>query len=152
MKLHNKLLYIYRQILTPLAVNLERVNLKSLSNNTDLLEIHKQIAKLKEQTHVLARLKTKGFLDEAKYLEQTTELNSKTAKLQPEIKNLNVSDEEDEPLEQLDMLIGYFEKRQKLMVEFEESAFESIVDKIVVKNQNELEFHLIGGLELAEEI
>ena len=120
--------------------------------NTDLLEIHKQIAKLKEQTHVLARLKTKGFLDEAKYLEQTTELNSKTAKLQTEIKKLNVSDEEDETLEQLDMLIGYFEKRQKLMVEFEESAFESIVDKIVVKNQNELEFHLIGGLELAEEI
>jgi Asp-tRNA(Asn)/Glu-tRNA(Gln) amidotransferase C subunit len=151
-KLHNKLLYNYRQILTPLAVNLERVNLKSLSNNTDLLEIHKQIAKLKEQTHVLARLKTKGFLDEAKYLEQTTELNSKTAKLQTEIKKLNVSDEEDETLEQLDMIIGYFEKRQKLMVEFEELAFESIVDKIVVKNQNELEFHLIGGLELAEEI
>ena len=151
-KLHNKLLYNYRQILTPLAVNLERVNLKSLSNNKDLLEIHKQIAKLKEQTHVLARLKTKGFLDEAKYLGQTTELNSKIAKLQTEIKKLNVSDEEDETLEQLDMLIGYFEKRQKLMVEFEELAFESIVDKIVVKNQNELEFHLIGGLELTEKI
>ena len=79
-KLHNKLLYNYRQILTPLAVNLERVNLKSLSNNTDLLEIHKQIAKLKEQTHVLTRLRTKGFLDDVKYLEQTTELNSKIAK------------------------------------------------------------------------
>ena len=152
MKLHNKLLYNYRQILTPLAVNLERVNLKSLSNNTDLLGIHKQIAKLKEQTHVLARLKTKGFLDNAKYLEQTTALNSKIAKFQTEIKKLNVSDEDDETLEQLDMLIGYFEKRQKLMVEFEGSAFESIVDKIVVKDQNELEFHLIGGLELTEEI
>ena len=138
--------------MTPLAVNLERVNLKSLSNNTDLLEIHKQIAKLKEQTHVLTRLRTKGFLDDVKYLEQTTELNSKIAKLQTEIKKLNVSDEEDETLEQLDMLIGYFEKRQKLMVEFEGSAFESIVDKIVVKNQNELEFHLIGGLELTEKI
>ena len=73
-------------------------------------------------------------------------------KFQTEIKKLNVSDEEDETLEQLDMLIGYFEKRQKLMVEFEELAFESIVDKIVVKNQNELEFHLIGGLELTEKI
>lgn len=78
--------------------------------------------------------------------------NSKIAKVQTEIKKLNVSNEEDETLEQLDMLIGYFEKRQKLMVEFEESAFESIVDKIVVKNQNELEFHLIGGLELTEKI
>ncbi len=38
---------------------------------SNVMEIHKEIVKLKEQTHVLARLKTKGFLDNAKYLEQT---------------------------------------------------------------------------------
>lgn len=36
------------------------------------------------------------------------------------------------------------------MTEFEETAFESMVEKIVVKSQNELEFHLIGGLQLGE--
>lgn len=36
------------------------------------------------------------------------------------------------------------------MTEFEETAFESIVDKIVVKSQHELEFHLIGGLKFEE--
>ncbi len=39
--------------------------------------MHKEIAKLREQMHVLARLKTKGFLDEAKYIEQTTGADSK---------------------------------------------------------------------------
>ena len=151
-RLYNKLVYNFKPVLTPLQQALQDLKYKNTKSGTTIIEKYKEIAKLKEQTHVLARLKTKGFLDEAKYLEQTTELNSKIAKFQTEIKKLNVSDEDDETLEQLDMLIGYFEKRQKLMVEFEELAFESIVDKIVVKNQNELEFHLIGGLELTEKI
>lgn len=151
-RLHNKLWHDYKQILVPLQTALQDLKFRKFSGKTQVMDISKEIAKLREQTHVLARLKTKGFLDEAKYLEQTTALNSKIAKFQTEIKKLNVSDEEDETLEQLDMLIGNFEKRQKLMVEFEESAFESIVDKIVVKDQNELEFHLIGGLELTEKI
>ena len=38
------------------------------------------------------------------------------------------------------------------MTEFEPDVFESIVDRIVVKSRNELEFHLIGGLKLTEKI
>lgn len=50
------------------------------------------------------------------------------------------------------MLIDYFENQEKLMTEFDESAFENIVEKIVVINQHELEFHLIGGLKFKEKI
>ena len=59
------------------------------------MDIHKEVAKLREQTHVLARLKTKGFLDEAKYIEQTNELNVKISKLQSELKKLTRSDDEE---------------------------------------------------------
>ena len=116
------------------------------------MEIHKEIAKLREQTHVLARLKTKGFLDNAKYLEQTTEIMAKINKLQSELKKLTRSDDEDETLEQIEMLTDYFEKRENPITEFDESAFENIVDKIVVINQNELEFYLIGDLKFREKI
>jgi hypothetical protein len=116
------------------------------------MDIHKEVAKLREQTHVLARLKTKGFLDEAKYIEQTNELNVKISKLQSELKKLTRSDDEDEALDQIEMLTDFFEKREKPMTEFEELEFESIVDKIVVKNQHELEFHLIGGLKFKEKV
>lgn len=91
-----------------------------------MTDIHKEIAKLREQTHVLARLKTKGFLDNAKYLEQTTELTAKINKLQSELKKLTRSDNEDETLEQIEILIDFFEKRENPMAEFEESAFENI--------------------------
>lgn len=62
------------------------------------------------------------------------------------------SDEEDETLDQIEMLTDLFESREHLMTEFEPDVFESIVDRIVVKSINELEFHLIGGLKLTEKI
>ena len=116
------------------------------------MDIHKEVAKLREQTHVLARLKTKGFLDNAKYLEQTTELTAKVNKLQSELKKLTRSDDEDETLEHFEMLIDYFEKTGEPISEFNESAFEFLIEKIVVVNQSELEFHMIGGLKFKEKI
>lgn len=61
-------------------------------------------------------------------------------------------DDEDETLEQLDMLIDFLERREVPFKEFEESAFESIVEKIVVSNNIELSFHMLGGLVLKETI
>ena len=151
-RLHNKLLNNYKQILLPLKIALQDLKLRKFSGKTQVMDIHKEVAKLREQTHVLARLKTKGFLDEAKYIEQTNELNVKISKLQSELKKLTRSDDEDEALDQIEMLTDFFEKREKPMTEFEELEFESIVDKIVVKNQHELEFHLIGGLKFKEKV
>ena len=151
-RLHNKLWYNYKVILVPLQTALQDLKLKKFSGKTHVMDIHKEIAKLREQTHVLARLKTKGFLDEAKYIEQTTELTAKINKLQSELKKLTRSDDEDETLDQIEMLIDFFEKRDNPITEFEELAFESIVEKIVATDQHELEFHLIGGLKLKENI
>lgn len=149
-RLCNKLWYNYNQILVPLQTALQDLKLKKFSGKTQVVDVRKEISKLREQTHVLARLKTKGFLGEAKYIEQTTELTAKINKLQTELKKLTHSDDEDETLNQIEMLIDFFEKRDKPIAEFEESAFESIVEKIVVINQHELVFHLIGGLRFTE--
>lgn len=148
----NKLWYNYQTVLIPLQTALQDLKLKKYSGQTQVMDIHKEIAKFREQTHVLARLKTKGFLDEAKYIEQTNELTAKINKLQTELKKLTRFDDEDGTLDQIDMLVNFFEKMKNPMIEFEESAFESIVDKIVVIDHHELEFHLIGGLKFKEKI
>lgn len=75
------------------------------------MDIHKEIAKLREQTHVLARLKTKGFLDVAKFIEQTTELTAKINKLQTELKKLTCFDNEDKTLDQIEMLIDFLKRK-----------------------------------------
>ena len=146
----NKLSANYREILIPLQSALQELKLKKHSGNLQIMDIRKEIAKLREQQHVLTRLKTKGFLDESKFQTQTAELNTKISRLQRELKRLMQSDDEDETLDQIEMLTDFFAKRQDLMVYFEPEAFESIVEKIVVHSRNELEFHLIGGLKLTE--
>ena len=151
-RLYNKLWYNYKQILVPLQTALQDLKLQKFSGKTQVMDMHKEVAKLREQMHVLARLKTKGFLNEAKYIEQTMELTAKVNKLQAELKKLTRSDDEDETINQIEMLIDFFEKQSKPITEFDESAFESIVEKIVVVNQHELEFHLIGELKLRENI
>ena len=150
-RLHNKLLHHYRSILIPIQQMLQELKWKKYGGNIRVMDIHKEIAKLREQNHVIARLRTKGFMDEGKYQEQTKELNNNIRKLQAELKKLTRSDDEDDVLEQLDMLVDYFEKRENMMVSFEPETFDSIVDKITA-NQNELTFHLLGGIELKEKI
>ena len=152
LRLNNKLQLNYKQILVPLQTALQDLKLRKFSGNSNIMEIHKAIAKLKEQTHVLSRLKTKRFLDNAKYLEQTSELNAKVKKLQSELKKITYIDDEDETLNQIEMLIDYFERSENPISEFDESAFEFLIEKIVVINQNELEFHVIGGLKFTEKI
>lgn len=150
--LYNKLFYNYKQILLPLYTALQDLKLRRFSCNANIMEIHKEITKLKEQIHVLARLKTKGFLDNAKYLEQTTELNAKVNKLQSELKKITHLDDEDETLEEIEMLVDYFEKQSNSITKFNESAFEFLIEKIVVISQNELQFHVVGGLKFKEKI
>jgi len=150
-RLYNKLMHNYRQILVPLHTELQNLKLRKFSGNTNVMDIHKEIAKLKEQNHVLARLKTKGFLDNAKYLEQTSEISAKINKLQSELKKITRSDDEDETIEQLEMLIEYFEN-QTAITEFDKVSFEFLIERIVVMNKNELEFQLYSGLKFREMI
>ena len=150
--LFNKLKQNYKQILLPLRSQLQELNLKKFSGNNNVLDIHKEIAQLKEQTHVIARLKTKGFLDDVKYYEQTNEITSKINKLQQKLRQLTQSDDEDDVIEQISLLISILEKDDNLLIEFHENIFESMVEKIIVKSQTELEFQLIGGIKFTEKL
>ncbi len=113
-------------------------------------DINRHVSALKKWISDKSDNKAEKYLSDAKYLEQTTELTAKINKLQSELKKLTRSDDEDETLEQLEMIIDFFEKQNDSITEFNESAFEFLIEKIVVVNQNELEFHMIGGLKFTE--
>ena len=148
--LYNKLKCNFKSIFPSLLSQLQELKNRKFSGNQQYMEIAKEIAKLKEQTHVLARLKTKGFLDEAKYLEQTAEINSKINKLSREQRKIVRSDDEDDMIEQIKDIGSIIENGMDLMTEFDEVLFESLVEKIIVINRNELEFNLYGGLKFTE--
>ena len=147
----NKLIKHYREILLPLHRSLQELNMRRFSGNTILLEIHKNIAEIKEQRHVLSRLRKKGFMDEKKYNEKLTELESQLARHERELKKTAKADNEDNTLEQLDILIDSIEKQNDIITEFDEELFGVIVERIIVRDKS-LEFILISGLSLKEDI
>ena len=150
--MYNKLKVNYRVIFTPMLTQLQELKNKKYGGNKQYIEINKEIAQLKEQTHVLARLKTKGFLDESKYIEQVTEINARIEKLSRELRKIVRCDDEDEMIERIKEIASIIENGTDLMMGFDDVMFESLVDKIVVKNREEFEFNLIGGLKFTERI
>ena len=61
-------------------------------------------------------------------------------------------DDEDEMIEWIKEIASIIENGTDLMMGFDDVMFESLVDKIVVKNREEFEFNLIGGLKFNEKI
>ncbi len=149
-RLYNKLKLNYETVLNPLLHQLQEIKNKKFSGNNQFAEISKEIAQLKEQNHVLTRLKTKEFLDDAKYLEQTNEINAKQNKLAKELQKITRLDDEDDAIFQIQEIANFIENGADLMTEFDEVMFESLVVKIVVVSQNEVEFFLYGGLKFRE--
>ena len=148
--MYNKLKANYSVIFTPMLTQLQELKNKKYGGNKQYIEINKEIAQLKEQTHVLARLKTKGFLDENKYIEQVTEINAKIEKLNREVRKIVRCGDEDEMIEQIKEIASIIENGTDLMMGFDDVMFESLIEKIIVKNQTEFEFNLIGGLKFTE--
>ena len=150
--MYNKLKANYSVIFTPMLTQLQELKNKKYGGNKQYIEINKEIAQLKEQTHVLARLKTKGFLGESKYIEQVTEINARIEKLSRELRKIVRCDDEDEMIEQIKEIASIIENGTDLMTEFDDVMFESLIEKIIVKNQTEFEFNLYGGLKFTERI
>ena len=147
----NKLMIHYREILLPLRRSLHELNSRRFNGNIKMLDIRKNIADIKEQRHVISRLRKRGFIDEKKYNEKLSELESQLARQERELKNVSKADTENDTLEQLDTLIDCIEIRQAILTEFDEELFTMIVKKIIVKD-NVLEFGLISDIKLKENI
>lgn len=149
-RLCNKIILHGGDLLIPLRRELQELYSRKFSCNSAVIDLRRDISSIKDQKHVISRLRTKGFIDEKKYNEQLLALENKHSKLKHELTKLSNSEREDDTLEQLDTLIDCFENRT-IMTEFDKEIFSMIVEKIVVKG-NELEFNMISGLRFSEKI
>ena len=147
--LANKLILHYKEILIPLQRGLNELNTIKFRGNSRVLDIRKDIAALKEQRHVIARLRKKGFLDEQKYNEQLSALEGKIQRQDNELKKIAKADDSDEMVDQLDLLISCIEKQTSVLNEFDSELFSEIVDRIIIKDK-EIYFELLSGLEFKE--
>ena len=134
-----------------LIKQIELLQNKSSKSQERIREIDKELADLGARNLVIAKLHSNGVLNASDYANQTAEINNKISELRIERRKKLSEDEDDEMLEELKDLeetIAEFIPQ----ADFDERLFEEIVEKIMVDDNSEITFKLIGGIELTEQI
>ncbi len=129
---------------------LETISEREKSGNSQLAELRKEIADIKQQTYLLTMLNSQGTLDEAYFKERNQELDRKLITAQKQL-HAKFDDEDSERLDELQKLIGIFERAEPID-EFDEIKFGQIVEKITVLSETEIRFDLIGNIGFTERI
>ena len=123
---------------------------KITMSDTKVGAINKEIAELTKQSLVLNRLRTKGYMDSAIFMQKTNEINQQLELLKRNRRRLLESDADDKIISDCKLLIGIVEQGEPFLARFDESLFHSIVERIVVTEQDRLKFYLLGGFEFTE--
>lgn len=124
---------------------------KSSESQQKIFEIDKQIADLTAQNHTLAKFHTKGILDSISYTEQSSVVNDKVMNLRIERRRILNESEEHEMIENLKHLDTLLEEYNPTN-EFDEELFGEIVKSITLLSNTELNFTLLGGINITERI
>ena len=140
-----------KYLLETLIHQFEQMQNRASKSNERIRQIDKEIADLGARNLVISKLHTNGVLNAVAYSAQSSEINNKIALLRAERKKKLAEDEDDELLDTLKTLNEIIEEYQ-LANEFDEELFEQIVERITVNDNTSITFHLIGGVDLTEEI
>lgn len=140
-----------RYILSPMLAQLEELKSKLTCSNKRVGEINLAIAELGEQNLVLARLRSKGYLDSVLFMERSNEIVRKIDALKSEKRRLTSRDEDDRIIAEAGRLITMLESSARSDC-FDADLFEQTVDKIIAESQTSVRVRLKCGLELHETI
>lgn len=145
-----KLKHYQDQIIGSLLYSLEQLQNRTSQNQERVRQLDKEIADLAAKNLIVTRLHTSGILDSSEYSAQTSEIENRLNELRSE-RRKKLSEDEDPAIEELKELNEIMEEYQPSS-RFNEELFEQIVPKIIVDDSTKITFHLLGGLELTQEI
>ena len=138
-------------LLGTLIRQLEELQYRTTGSQQRVKEIDREIADLAAQNLVLSRLHSKGLLSAADHAAQSDVLESRMTELRIERRNKINNSTEDEMLEGLKLLSDIL-KETGSGTAFDAELFGQTVDSITVDGNDQLTFHLIGGISLTEKI
>ena len=145
----NKLVSNYKDILHPLLKSLKDLR-TSEEQEEEIKELNNKIMELTEQSHILSRVVSKGYIDSAVFIERqnvlTVEIEA-TRKRRNQLLDNNGFEKEIEGTLRLLDIIRY---NSEIMEDYDENLFIHTVDKIIIGKDYEVTFRLINNLELTE--
>lgn len=146
----NKLIFSQKKILKPFFKGLQENNQADV-----LLEIHRledEYNSITEKKQTLKTLFAQGILEPAIFMQENDVLIADAESVLSRKDTLSYQARFDMAhIEETCRLLSFVEKGSMLST-FDGEIFENYVESIVVKNRNELEFHLKCGLKLSERI
>ena len=151
LRLHQKLRQNYQTILAPMQEQLTTLQQRSTAQQTRIAEIDREITDIGRQSMILHRLHGQGRMDAAFYYAQSQNLNQQVNVLRRERRNL-LENAEDESIEQTATLIDTIKNRPERLEFFDSELFHSTVQKIIVPDQSKMQFELINGLVVTEQL
>ncbi len=147
----NKFVQNYKVILIPLLRQTQQLFDPRHTENEQAAQLRKELAEIRDQAYLLAKLKSRGTLDAAYFANKNVELDKKTSDLQKRLNALNDKDESDNRIGKIKRLISIFEKASPI-TDFDEILFKETVEKITVISDKEIRFTLVGGLCVNERL
>lgn len=146
-----KLKMYQKELLGTMIHQLEIMQHRTSQNQERIYKIDREIADLGAKNLVITKLHTNGVLSATEYSMQTSEISGRITELRIERKKKLSEDENDELLDLLKDLNEII-KEYEPTIEFDTDLFNRIVDNVVVENNTQITFNLIGGIKLNEEI
>jgi hypothetical protein len=150
LRMYHKLKRHRAQILSPVLSQLTELREKELRSNRRINDIDKEIAQLTEQNLVLVRLKSKGYVDSALYLSQTSEIDFKLRELRRQRRRIMEANGEDSQIKATQAMLDYLEDSPEYLEELTEEVFETLVESITISSETAMSISLYNGLTLKE--
>jgi site-specific DNA recombinase len=91
-------------------------------------------------------------MDSAIFMQKNNEINQQLDLLKRNRRRLVESDADDEMISDCKLLMELMEQGEPYLTNFDEALFHSIVNQIVITEQDKLKFCLIGGFAFTEQL
>ncbi len=145
----NKVVSNYKDILYPLLESLKGLR-PNEEQEEEMKELNNKIMELIEQSHILSRVVSKGYIDSAVFIERQNALTVEveaTKKRRNQLLDNNGFEKEIEGTLRLLDIIKY---NPEIIEDYDENLFIHTVNKVIIKKDDEVTFRLINNLELTE--
>ena len=151
-RMYNKLRCFENEILDSTLSLVNELRNKLILENNEIKQIDIEISKLCDQNDRYGKYHEKKIMDDISYIEQTARIKAKLAELRSRRLKLLSDNENEQKIENLKMLKEIIHNYPTAILDFDETLFMDIVDKLKVTDNGYLIFILKGNLKLKEKM
>ena len=145
----NKLVTNHTDILYPLLESLKNLRTNE-EQEEEIKDLNNKIMELTEQSQILSRVVSKGYIDSAIFIERQNALTVELKEIKKRRNQLLDNNGFEKEIEGTLQLLEIIRCNPEIMADYDENLLIDTVDKIIIGKGTEITFRLINTLEPTE--